>query len=421
MRADDFVLETISHFVKGIEGPPPVVPLHVEAEFETRLVALCYQQHMSAVVSEALDELALPPSMSRVTVTRIKNHARELEEIRRKRLHLLAGILSALDGEKIAAVVAGDAWTASHTSVVGELRSVERLDLLINERDWIEAVSTLRGLGFVRSRIQPRLIGHDAPRRNPIAKTSERAATEALFYHQYYTPLMMHNQNGDQVQLQFRVIDVGRPEPKETAWERARDVEVGGRPAMALSREDQLIHSVVGFGTGGFVNLSAVMDAGFLAGRYESTLDWEYIAQKLHTKGLYPAFYCSLDHVCNLLRVGRVMERLDRPNRLRRRMFDVWWRAGEVDYSGETEPPGGRFMYCLVECGGLTTKVNWLRRSLFPKPSWVKSLYGRPSNPWLRLKFLHDVRSGRRKESGVPPPQHVTVHIRDTNSFDKTD
>jgi hypothetical protein len=408
MRADDFVLETISHFVKGIEGPPPVVPLHVEPEFETRLVSLCYQQQMSAAVSEALDELALPPSMSRVTVARIKNHARELEEIRRKRLQLLGSILATLDGEKIAAVVAGDAWIASQPGMVGELRSVERMDMLINERDWTETVGVLRGLGFVRSRIQPRLIGLGPPGGKTIVHTSEQAAAEALYYHQYYTPLVMHNQSGDQVQLQFRVIDVGRPELKESAWERVRHVEVGERPALALSREDQLIHAVVGFGTGGFVNLSAVMDTGFLVARFASTLDWEYLTRRLRTKGLYPAFYCSLDHVCNMLRVGRVMERLDRPSRLRRRMFDAWWRVGDVDYSGEAEPPGGRFMYGLVECGGLITKFKWLRHSLFPRPSWVKSLYGRPSNPLLRLKFLHDVRSGRRKGSGVHHSKNAT-------------
>jgi hypothetical protein len=68
-------------------------------------------------------------------------------------------------------------------------------------------------------------------------------------------------------------------------------------------------------------------------------------------------------------------------------------------------------MYCLVESGGLITRVNWLRHALFPKPAWVKSLYGRRSNPWLRLKFLHDVRSGRRKGTGVHTHQNPAVRF----------
>jgi hypothetical protein len=41
----------------------------------------------------------------------------------------------------------------------------------------------------------------------------------------------------------------------------------------------------------------------------------------------------------------------------------------------------------------------WLRRALFPRSSWVRSVYGRPANLWLRLKFLHDVRSDRRRRA----------------------
>jgi hypothetical protein len=378
-----------------------VVPLHADADFETRLVALCFQQQMSSVVSSAFDELALPPSISSITVARIRNHARDLDNIRKKRLRLLGSILAAFDGAKIAAAVAGDAWMASHRSALGELRTIERLDLLIDENDWTKAVGVMRGLGFVRSRIQPRLAGQERTRGSVPAETSRQATAEALHYHNYFSPLMMHNQDGDQVQLRFRVIDIGRPEPAEAAWDRLGDIEVGGRPALALSREDQLIHSIIGFGTGGFVDLSAVMDAGFLASRYALVLDWEYLIRRLRVKGLYPAFFCSLEHVFDLLHLGRVVGRLDRPGRIRRRLFDMWWRVEDVDYSGETEPTGGRFLYYLVECGGLIKKANWLRGSLFPKSAWVKSLYGRPSNPWLRLKFLHDVRSGRRRGMGL--------------------
>ena len=395
MRADEFVIETISFFAKGAEGPPPVVPIHVSPEFETRLVDLCFQQQLSALVADALSELALPPSVSRVTVARINNYAADLKKTRERRLSLLSRILVALSDQGITAVVAGDAWFATLPEKPGTLRSIDGLDLLIHEKDWAGAVGTLRRLGFARSLIQPRLAAHERGKDEP------GGFAEALYYHHYFSPLLMHDHNGDRIQLRFRVVDFGRAENTETAWDRVREVGLGGRVFSALSREDQLIHTVVGFGTGGFVELASVLDAGYLAARYSEALDWSYVVRKLRHKGIYPAFYCTMEHVCNLLHLGRVLDNLQKPSRLRRRLFEACWRAGEVDYSCEIEPTGGRFLYCLVECGGLVAKLDWLRRSVSPKSSWVKSVYGRPSNPWLRLKFLYDVRSGRRKRTAA--------------------
>lgn len=395
MRADEFVIETIAFFAKGVEGPPPVVPFHAGAEFETRLVDLCYQQQLSALVADALGELALPPSISRITIARINNYAIDLKKTRNRRLSLLGRILDALSSQGITAVLAGDAWFALLPGKPGALRSVDNLDLLIDEKDWAGAVSVLRRLGFARSLIQPRLASQDRGR------DDTGGFAEALYYHHYFSPLLMHDHNGDRIQIRFRVIDFGRAETRESAWDRVRKVELNGRTVSALSREDQLIHTVVGFGTGGFVELASVLDAGYLAAGHSDTLDWAYITRKLRHKGIYSAFCCTLEHVCNLLHVGKVMDKLQKPSRFRRRLFEAFWRAGEVDYSCEIEPAGGRFLYCLVECGGLIAKIDWLRRSLSPKPSWVKSVYGRPSNPWLRVKFLYDVRSGRRKRTAA--------------------
>ena len=400
MRADDFVIETISFFAKGVEGPPPVVPIHLDAEFETRLVDLCYQQKLSMAVAEALSELALPPSISSITIARINNYAAGLRKVRDRRLSLLGRILGAFSGRGIRAAVAGDAWYALRPGNPGALRPVEDLDFLIDENDWSAAVKALRHLGFARTLIQPRLAAQE-----PYGGE----AAEALYYHHYFSPLLLHDQNGDRIQLRFRVVDFGRAEAIETAWDRLGETSLDGRGVPVLSVEDQMIHTVVCFGTGGFVELAAVMDVGYLVTAYADRLDWSYVARKLRHKGIYSAFYCTLDHVCGLLHLGRVVENLQKPSRLRRRLFNTWWRAGEVDYSHEIEPTGGRFLYCLVECGGVVAKIDWLRRSLSPKPEWVRSVYGRPSNAWLRMKFLYDVRSGRRKRSGV-------LRGRDANS-----
>jgi hypothetical protein len=381
MRAVNFVIETLSHFARDVQGPPPGVPFSADAEFETDLVSLCQHQRLSAVVSVSFDELALPPTMSRITIARLNEHAETITRRADRRLRLAGRITAALGAAGVPAALLGDAWTAAQDHESRKLRPVDWIDVMIDETRWSEAVGALREMGFVRSRIQPRLADW----------------SHALRYHQYFAPLVMHNQEGDSVRLRFRVIDFGDPGRDNPAWERVTRLKLGGEPVPAVGREDQLIHSLIAYGAEGFVDLVYVLDAGRLLSRDAQSLDWGYIERRVRERGLYPAFYFTLEHVCDVLNMPRVTERLDAPSSLRRRIFHAWWRPGEADYYGETEPTGGRFTYGLIEGGGPLARALWLRRALFPRSAWVRSVYGRPANLWLRLKFLHDVRSDRRR------------------------
>jgi hypothetical protein len=411
MRAVDFLLETLSHFARGVEGPPPGVPFHADAEFETDLVALGQHQSLSTIISESFDELALPPTISRITIARIKQHGETLLEQRRRRLGLAGRIATAFAAQRIRAAFLGDVWTGSQQGLVGQLRPIGRIDLMVDERQWVETVGTLRSMGLVRSRIQPRLAAGrerdlksalDGPGRDPDGgrgSTSAKAAADALRYHQYFAPLVMHDSHGDSVAVRFRVIDFGHPSRTNAAWERVASAVVAGEEAPVVGLEDQLIHSLVSFGVEGFVDLLQLLDAGWMLSQRADSLDWDYLTGRLRARGLYSTFYFTLELVCDLLRIRLETELASRPPRWRRKLFHMWWRPKDADYSGETEPTAGRFAYGLIECGGPVAKALWLRRALFPRSSWVRSVYGRPANLWLRLKFLHDVRSGRRRRS----------------------
>jgi hypothetical protein len=399
MRAVAFLLETLEHFAKEVEGPPPGVPVHADAEFETDLVALCRHQRLSSLVSETFDELALPPTISRITIARIKHDADTLERRRARRLRLAGRIAGGFANSGVRAALLGDVWSASREGAAGRVRPVDRIDAMVDETQWMEAVAVLRELGFVRTRIQPRLSD----------------SSHALRYHQYFTPLVMHNHDGDPVELRFRVIDFGHPGRTNPAWDRTTEAAVGEATGQVVSREDQLIHSLISFGAEGFVDLLPVLDAGWLLHRAggADSLDCAYVAGRLRDRGLYPAFYFTLEHVCGLINLPRVMERFDRPPGWRRHVFHMWWRPKEADYSGETEPTAGRFSYGLIESGGAFSKALWLRRALFPRSAWVRSVYGRPANLWLRLKFLHDVRSGRRRRPEEAAPTEAGGGVTD--------
>jgi len=393
MRAVSFVLETLSHFAKGVQGPPPGVPFAADAEFETDLVALCRHQRLSAMVSESFGELALPPTMSRITVARLDQESESLARVSARRLTLARQVASRLSAAGVRSALLGGVWTALYGGIAGKIRPVGGINVMIDEASWMEAVGVLREMGFVRSRIQPRLAD----------------SAHALRYHQYYAPLVMHNHDGDAVQLRFRVIDIGDPGRGNPAWERTVNYGAGEGELTTVGREDQLIQSLTSFGVDGFVGLLPVLDAGWLLARHSSDLDWDYAMRRTRERGFYPAFYFTLEHVCRLLGLGRVTERLERPPGWRRRVFHLWWRAGDADFYGETEPTAGRFSYGLIEGGGALSRILWLRRALFPRSAWVRSVYGRPANLWLRLKFLLDVRSGRRRRAADSPDSHGRV------------
>jgi hypothetical protein len=386
MRSVNFVIETLSHFAQEIQGPPPGVPFAADAEFETDLVALCQYQRLSAMVSKSFDELALPPTISRITIARLNHHADTLATRSGRRLQMAGRVVADLAAAEVPAALLGDVWMYGREPALAAIRPVERVDVMIDEARWSEAVGALRRTGFVRSRIQPRLAD----------------SSHALRYHQYFAPLVMRNQDGDTVHLRFRVIDFGDPGRDNPAWERVEQTESRGEAFPSVGPEDQLIQALIAFGSGGFVDLLHVLDAGWLLSRFKSSLDWDYLGWRLRRRGFYAAFCLTLEHVCDVLSLPRTARGLDPPPTWRRRAFHAWWRPGEADYYGETEPTGGRFSYGLVEGGGPLAKARWLRRSLFPRSAWVRSVYGRRANLWLRLKFLHDVRSNRRRYADSP-------------------
>lgn len=393
MRAVNFVTETLSHFARDVKGPPPGVPFAADAEFETDLVALCEHQRLSTMVSASFDELALPPTVSRITIARLNYHADLLVRRSERRSRLAVRVSRELAAAGVPVALLGEVWGAARGAAAPWTRPVGPVDAMIHEQDWSVAVGVLRGLGFVRSRIQPRLADW----------------THALRYHQYFSPLIMHNQDGDTVRLRFRVIDFGDPGRDNPAWSRVGPPGAGEATAPTVGAEDQFIHSLISFASEGFVDLLAVFDAGRLLFGSAGRLDWEYVARRLKDRGYHDAFYFTLEHACERFNLPRATGRLDAPPRWRRRLFHAFWHPGEADYYGETEPTGGRFSFGLIEGAGALARARWIHRSLFARSAWVRSVYGRPANLWLRLKFLHDVRSGRRRRNADAPDTQGSV------------
>ncbi len=71
MQPLDFIIDTLSHFVKAKEGPSPGIPARTDPDFERELTWLCEWHAVTPVVLASLERLALRPRISRITLARI--------------------------------------------------------------------------------------------------------------------------------------------------------------------------------------------------------------------------------------------------------------------------------------------------------------------------------------------------------------
>lgn len=376
MDTTTYVLETIAHFAKRTDGPPPNVPLRQSPTFETHLASVCVDQHLSPTMFFSLEQLALPQAISRVTAMRLKQHARELESDTRRRLALLARLVGWLDAAGVPSLVIGDAWSAVTSYEQARLKPVGRLDLVIEEDDCARAVSVLRDKGMM------------LPAKHPVLGPGRVDPRELVRFHHYIAPLVMVAPSGDRVRIRFRVVDVGHPGPRETAWDRASRITIDGKPVDGVCAEDQLIHSLIEFGVSGCWRLGALMDAAMLVHRGGQDIDWAYVARRTREVGVYPAFFFAFERMCRLLNLPRALDNLPAPASLGLWALGWWWRPETIDYLNEPRATAGRFKFGLFACGSPLSRLRWVWRHVMVRRRWVERYFGGRWTPWRYVKFI---------------------------------
>jgi hypothetical protein len=406
MRADDFILETLAHFARGDEGPPPGIPARVDADFERDLVRYCDWHGLAPLVLSSLQKLALEPDLSEFGVQHLRTLARTaaarngmlfeaLEELtvgfRREGVSFLltddiASALTLYPAVSVDSAGPGSAGneTASKVSTIrpsasdetasratAVLRPLETIDLLVRDWDWRGIIEACGGAGFVRSP------------RDPVFTS----AGEALFYYQHFGPLIMKNPAGMRVRLKFRLFDLGEPEAGETAWGRTTVLEGSRGRWERIGLEDLLIRSCARLVMSRFEKILAAVDAGRILTQHGKQLDWEYIEEK--SQPIYPAFYITCQMVAKWLNVPGVSARFFEPGRVRTKAFQIMWRTGRFNRLARRRPHRHRLRFYLFENGGLRDRLDFLATLIAPRPEWVTAFYGRPCKPWLRAMFTY--------------------------------
>ena len=156
MQTSDFILDTLAHFVRQDEGPPPGIPAHVKTEFEQELTWLCEWHSVTPIIVASLEKLALGPQLSRITFERMRALARAAGALNDELVTTVSELARELANRGTDVLWMDD--VVYPLSVYGNrgLRAVESIDMLIREEDWSTVIEVCESAGFERKADEPR-------------------------------------------------------------------------------------------------------------------------------------------------------------------------------------------------------------------------------------------------------------------------
>jgi hypothetical protein len=372
MQAIDFILDTLGHFARREDGPPPGVPVSTEGDFERELTWLCEWHGITPVVLGSLDKLALRPRLSRITLERMKALDRASRGLGDDSLAAAGRLARAFADRHVEMRVLGDVALATSVYPDPGLRPIIAIELLVAEMMWPEVLDVCRAAGFRTDEPLPLF----------------RNGVDAMHFYQHFPPCVLDNENGDRLQLRLRLFEMGEPEVAERAWERRRSLPAPLENVATVAIEDQLMHAAMVYNMTGFGKLVSAVDIALMLTRSDVDIDWTYVRDRLDERRLYPSFYFTLSKVHRWLQLPGDLHELGSPGALRRKIFDTTWPADRHTFSLERGERYHRMRFCLMECGTWREKLRFLGRMLAPRNEWVAAFFRKPYRPYLKLKFI---------------------------------
>ena len=368
MQAIDFVVDTLAHFVRQREGPPPGIPAHTDADFEQELIWLCDWHALTPIVLASLEKLALRPNISRVTLERMRALAGASRAMTKEISNVADSLVDGFKAREVDYRLLGGLPASRTVYPSSELRPVETIDVLIREGQWSQTIECCRESGF---RIGAGL---------PVFSSGD----DALGYYQHLTPCVLENESGDRLRLRMRLFNIGKPSATEPAWMSAA---AGTAPAY-VRLEDELINTCVTYHMSNFGKLLHTVDIGLILNRFEAELDWKYIDERLRSDEVYASVLFTMKRVVEWTRLGPSVVKLKYPGPAREKIFDALWNADYDSFAMRRPERTHRFRYFLFEVGRWKDKLNFFTTVMSPRPEWVAAFFGRPYRPWLKLRLV---------------------------------
>jgi hypothetical protein len=124
-----------------------------------------------------------------------------------------------------------------------------------------------------------------------------------------------------------------------------------------------LMTSVIEWNLAGFGRMAMLMDIGLMLNRKNGIIDWKYIRSRLRKSGLHASFYLTLKRAAGLLSLPLAGIELDRPGRIRSKIFSLVWPPEKTTY---LKPKTERMLlkFYLFECGSIIKRVILVKHLL---------------------------------------------------------
>ncbi len=239
-------------------------------------------------------------------------------------------------------------WVALAAYPALGARRIGDVDLGIRETQVREAVEALQAAGYRASSPLP------------------RSPAEALRRAHYGRQLVFAQAGQAEVELHFRMINLGPPADEEWVWESARELEVAGTSIRVPGPEAMLLHLLLHANQHRFARLRLLHDVRWALATDGRHLDRERLRRQI--AGLRAG--CSAYHSLLLARdlagaaVPEALLDTLRPSRPRRAIFTGLWRLSRARRLDQRQLPRALeapLLY-LLEMGAPRQKLRYLAR-----------------------------------------------------------
>ena len=274
----------------------------------------------------------------------------------------LAVVLSAFEMQRIPTIVLKGAYLASHVYSDPAERSFEDLDLLVPPDDLERAHLTLSELGYAAIPS----VGVDY---GPLHHHFPPLAKKALL------PIELHRRL-----TRKRPLD-------EAVWSRARSIRVAGGEALALSKEDLVIHLCLHAASHKLeIPLRMMLDLHRVLGGSPRGIDWDRLVRLAQESDAGPFVFVGLSLAQATLGTDVPSDALDALQQ-DETDHEVVETALELVMEEGAKPPSTYRDF--IRQSGLPGKVGSVRRAMFPDRETLDRLYGKSDSSisivWRRL------------------------------------
>ncbi len=295
---------------------------------------------------------------TRAQALRVQLGDEAVEALHRSRLHHLvrneslarnlADIAAAFVRVGVPMLVLKGPWLAFHAYGDPGTRPVGDIDLLVDERDYLPALTALHAVGYTETA--------------PLPDTGAAALRRAHYAEQ----LRFTGIGRRPLELHFRLVNIGPPGAREDwVWSSSRPFVRAGLRLRVPGPEAMLLHLLIHANQHGFAVARLLFDVRFALAKSGHEVDAARLSSRLAALGCGPSAYHGLLLARDLAGAAvpaAWMQRL-RPPALRRRLFSALWSLDRVRRLDGPHRPlsleAPRFLLC--ELGTAAQKLRYVR------------------------------------------------------------